>query len=406
VLVDEVQDLSPLQLALVKALMPKDGKGFFAIGDPEQSIYGFRGAHGRCREFFAAAWPDLRIIRLARNYRSLGGILRLSHAALGEQASGGALLPTRAGAAHISLFSAPGADAEAMWVAERVSALIGLGSHTLADAARARDKGVAQAQGEGEHSPGDIAILLRTHSLAGVYRKALSGIGAPVAEPAADAFWVDERVSMILYEAGRMLGICVAGMSPDNRQSAPACPDKVLTRGPMAVAAYLTSSPPFDLAFWTSTPFRELVKAYDRHKSWQALLSWISLRNELELVRGKAEKVQIISLHASKGLEFRSVFMPALEDGLLPFAGPGFLAGKSLEKLGMEHYAEEQRLLYVGLTRARDNLFLSTAKKRMLYGRPVRLQPSRFLRLLPREEMQCSALKAKTERQERQLTRQ
>jgi superfamily I DNA/RNA helicase len=384
--------------------LPPDGKGFFAIGDPDQSIYGFRGAHGQCRDFFAAAWPGLRVIRLGRNYRSRGGILTLSHAVLGGQASGASLSPAMAGKAHMALFAAPSVEAEALWLAERVSALIGLGSHTLADAARERDTGKAAPVGEGEHSPGDIAVLLRAHALAGAYRKALASVGVPVAAPAVEAFWADERVALILQAAGRMLGICVAGLSPDDPTDKPLiCPDKILTRGPTAVAAYLSSSPPFDALFWSSTPYRELVKAYDRHKDWATLLSWISLRSELELVRAKGEKVQIISMHAAKGLEFRSVFLPALEDGLMPFAGPGFLSGKAMPPRAPERNLEEQRLLYVALTRARDNLFLSTAKKRALYGRAMQLPPSRFLALMPGDLLTRSALVAKTSRKEKQL---
>ena len=402
VLVDEIQDLSPLQLTLARSLVPASGEGFFGIGDPDQSIYSFRGAHGRCREFFAAAWPGLEVISLSHNYRSREGILRAARSALGEQSAGPPLLAARRDAAAVHLFEAPSADAEAAWVANRIAGLIGLGSHTLADVA-ASGKKSAPAQTplpeDQGYSPGDIAVLARTHALAAPCRKALARAGVPVSQPAIDAFWSDERVGLILRAAGRMLGIAVG--EADSR--APVCPDKVLAKGPLGVAAYLTSFPPFDDLFWQSSAFRSLVKAYETNGGWAELITWISLQDELELVRGKGETVQLISLHAAKGLEFRAVFLPCLEDGLLPFAGPDLLTGKFSDKKPTFDLEEEQRLFYVGLTRAKDALYLSCAAKRALYGRELRLKPSRFLESLPADLLSRSTLVARARRKEQQL---
>jgi hypothetical protein len=225
-----------------------------------------------------------------------------------------------------------------------------------------------------------------------------------VADPAGDAFWADERVSLMLREAGRMLGI--AFVQEESEPSLPEFPDKVLTKGPLGLAAYLSDIPPFDALFWQSSAFRSLVRAYDANGGWAELITWISLQNELELVRAKAERVQILSLHAAKGLEFGVIFMPSLEDGLLPFAGPELLTGK-LEKGQSVDMDEERRLFYVGLTRAKDALFLSFANRRMLYGRELRLKPSRFLESLPAEGPGApsrSMLVAHLERTEKQLS--
>ncbi|MDR2489450.1 MAG: UvrD-helicase domain-containing protein [Desulfovibrio sp.] len=427
VLVDEVQDLSLLQLTLARSLLPASGEGFFAIGDPYQSIYSFRGAYGQCRQFLSAAWPDLEIIRLRHNYRSLSGIVEAARAVLGRQADGAPLLSVRGRQASIHLFEAPGADAEAAWIAGRISGLIGLGSHTLADAAKSGKKNlpaqcvraretaaftppaerIARTSQEAvlpdddaRYSPGDFAILVRTHALGAPYRKALARAGVPVSDPAADAFWADERVALILHAAGRMLGIAVDTIG----DATPAFPDKILAKGPLSVAAYMSSSPPFDALFWQSAAFRSLVKAYEANGGWAELISWISLQDELELVRGKAEKVQIVSLHAAKGLEFRVIFLPCLEDGLLPFAGYELLTGKLPEKSVRFDLEEEQRLFYVGITRAKDALYLSCAAKRLLYGRELRLKPSRFLACLPEELFSRSTLVARTRRKEHQLT--
>lgn len=415
VLVDEVQDLSPLQLTLVRCLVPSSGEGFFGIGDPDQSIYGFRGAYGDCEAFFRAAWPGLERIRLTLNYRSCQGVLLAAHAVLHpapgkaaaadslKAATGGTAAPQakddagplpltaiRTEPAAIIVFDAPSAEAEAVWIADKAASFIGLGSHTLADA-----NGDAA-----DHSPGDIAVLVRTHALAAVYRKFLHRKGLPVTEPAADAFWADERVDLILRAAGRMLGIAVA---EENGTEIPPCPDKIFANGPLGVAAYFSAFPPFDALFWHSSAFRSLVKAYDANNGWAGLLTWISLQTELELVRAKGEKIQIMSLHAAKGLEFRTVFLPCLEDGIMPFAGPNLLTGKLVEKNAAGHMDEERRLLYVGMTRAKDNLYLSRAAKRVLYGRELRLKASRFLEAVPEELAIRSTLVATATRKEEQL---
>jgi len=183
----------------------------------------------------------------------------------------------------------------------------------------------------------------------------------------------------------------------------PPCPPTVLTKGPLAISVYLTDVPPFDSFFWTSRAFKGLLKAWDKHKNWTSLLNWVHQSTELEMVRAKGEKVQVISIHAAKGLEFRTVFLPALEDGILPFIGAGLFTGKPTEKMEPEHILEEQRLFYVALSRAKDFLFLSCAKKRTLYGRQVQLKPSRFLDLLPSGLLMSSTLVAESRQKAKQL---
>jgi superfamily I DNA/RNA helicase len=379
VLVDEIQDLSLLQLTLIRSLLPPSGEGFFGIGDPDQSIYGFRGAHGQSLAFFSSAWPTLAILHLDRNYRSRPGILAAAASILGPQATIVSPQPIRSERASLFLFEARGADSETAWITQRIAALIGRGSHTLTDAAQPGSRQDYGIEG-GDYSPGDIAVLVRTHALAPPLRAALARAGLPVSEPVGDAFWADDRVHLLLREAGRMLGIAVADAG-DALSPLPAFPKKLLTKGPLGLAAYLSSVPPFDAFFWRSAPFRALLRAYADSGGWAELFTWINLQNELELARARAEKIQILSLHAAKGLEFGVVFLPCLEDGLLPFAGE-LLSGKEEKRIPAD-VDEERRLFYVGLTRARDALFLSYAGRRILYGRELRLQPSRFLASLP-----------------------
>jgi superfamily I DNA/RNA helicase len=401
ILADEVQDLSLLQLTLIRSLLPPSGGGFFGIGDPDQSIYGFRGAHGQSLAFFSAVWPTLAIIPLDRNYRSRPGILAAASSILGPQAVTGFPVPVRTEQASIFLFEAQGADSEAVWITQRIAALIGRGSHTLMDVTQPGLKQDYTIEGA-DYSPGDIAILVRAHALALPLRAALARAGLPVSEPVGDAFWADSRVRVLLQEAGRMLGIAVAGAG--DAPCLPAFPKKILAKGPLGLAAFLSGIPPFDAFFWRSAAFKDLIRAYAANGGWAELLTWINLQNELELARARAEKIQILSLHAAKGLEFGAVFLPCLEDGLLPFAGE-LLSGKGEKSFSLD-LEEERRLFYVGLTRARDALFLSCANRRILYGRELRLKPSRFLTALPAQGPGSpvrSRLVARIDHKEKQL---
>ena len=120
-------------------------------------------------------------------------------------------------------------------------------------------------------------------------------------------------------------------------------------------------------------------------------------------MREKAERVQILTLHASKGLEFQAVFIPGLEDGLLPMRRASLFAGMTDESDQADNQDEERRLLYVGLTRAARALFLSHCEQRSLYGRTLRLQPSPFMTQI-RDFCRHSSLAAHTRKEHKQIS--
>jgi uncharacterized protein (TIGR00375 family) len=386
VLVDEVQDLSALQLAVVKALTPKGGEGFFAIGDPQQSIYSFRGALARVREELERTWPGLEVIELSRNYRAAQMLL---DAARHLAPHGPALAAARDVPGEIRLFTAKSAESEAAWIAERLRSLIGETSHSLADSGEG-----------GTITPGEAAVLVRFKGLVEPVRRRLATFGLPCAAPEAEAFFREPRVAKILDAAGRFLGL--TGEQDEAQGEGLSLPDRVLARGPEGMAAYLQDIPPFDRMFWKSTAFRQLAQAFKEHGGWSGLINWVHLQSELDQVRAKAERIQIMTMHAAKGLEFEAVFLPALEEGIVPFAGSGFLAGQ-MEDAKVEDAEEERRLFYVALTRAKSMAFLSHAEMRRLYGRELRLPASRFIREIPEKYYSRSKMVGKKVKQEKQL---
>jgi len=385
VLVDEVQDLTPLQLAVIRGISGESGEGLFCIGDPHQSIYGFRGAAENVQDYLIRIWPATEQITLTENYRSGQHILDASGNLFPDAPK---LHANKDIEATLHLFEAPDGLREANWISDKVKGLIGATSHSITD-----------HEGSGELAPGDIAVLVRFKALIPVLEKALKRAGIPVSTPELEGFWQEPRVASILKAAEQFLGMTLSG-----GEEAIDVPDHILAKGPVGLSIYLNQTPPFDQFFWESRQFKELKKEFDRRGGWQGLINWVSLQTELELVRKAAEKVQIMTLHAAKGLEFDAVFLPACEEGILPFAGMDLLTAKVTLMPGRaQRFPEERRLMYVGMTRAKRNLYISLAHNRRLYGKTLNLPHSRYLREIPKRLLTKSTLAAKKVTKEKQL---
>ncbi|MFW6005083.1 MAG: 3'-5' exonuclease, partial [Desulfonatronovibrionaceae bacterium] len=341
------------------------GAGFFGIGDPRQSIYGFRGALKDSARSLARKWPEIKIVHLLENYRSSQKILDFSKALFPKDP---AFEARKNIDGQIYFFQAVDSIQENQWLAQKISSLLGGSSHWQKDAS-GQDHVLA---------PGDMAVLVRFKGLIPELEKEMQRRGIPVSVPENQPYFMDPRVELILRAVARVMGVREDKKVFD-------CPEKILAGGPERMAAYLEDVPPFDRMFWHSRSFKELEKEYKRLGGWTELINEIILESELSQVEARAQKVRIMTMHAAKGLEFDTVFIPCLEDGIMPFAGAGMLLGKMSGKKQRQDPEEEKRLLYVSLTRAKRSLYLSLAGSRKIFGRQLNLKESRFLKELPLE---------------------
>jgi DNA helicase-2/ATP-dependent DNA helicase PcrA len=204
-MVDEYQDVNQAQVALLQGIMgPKTQ--VTAIGDPDQAIYGFRGADSRYFQNFARDFPGASQMGLEMNYRSTASILAAAQSLIRAAPDPARVLlkPARAGGPHPELCTLPSPRAEAAWVAAKVVDLLGGLDSRQVEA----DPGTP----EGGYGARDIAVLYRLHALAGPLREALNQAGVPVQvaarEPLAETDPLDfkaQRVSLLSMHAAKGL---------------------------------------------------------------------------------------------------------------------------------------------------------------------------------------------------------
>jgi DNA helicase-2/ATP-dependent DNA helicase PcrA len=352
--VDEFQDVNPLQKLLLDAWL--DGRDdICVVGDPRQTIYSFTGATPAYLTGFTASYPHATLIRLVRNYRSspqvvavanrLSGVVPGPHARLRAQASlpGAPLHAQRDPGPEPGFTGYPDDGAEAVAIANRAARLIAAGMPAR-----------------------EMAVLVRVNVQTERFERAFASAGVPCQVRGTERFFERAEVRQAM---GMLRAAAWPGTSPG-----PAGPAAAEVRHVLASLG-LTREPP---------PGRGSAR-----ERWESLAALAQLAEDFcaatpgagladltaELGRRAALEhapalsgVTLASLHAAKGLEWDVVFLPGLTDGNLPI----------VHAQSEEAIAEEQRLLYVGLTRARQRLYLSWALARSADLPPSRV-PSRFL---------------------------
>ena len=347
--VDEYQDVDELQYRLLRLLTTTDGN-LCAIGDPDQAIYGFRGADVGFFLRFRQDFPSAASVHLTRNYRSSAAIVgaALQAVAPGTLVRGRVLraVGERAAPPRLKVHRAASEAAEAEFVVHTIERLLG-GSTFFSF-----DSGRVDGEGEADLSFGDVAVLYRTDAQAAAVAEALSRAGMPFQKRSHD------RLADL---PGVQAVVRALHDTPDAGGGDRDSP--VLTRVRRAAETAEVAAADLELL----VPLAERCGA-----DLQRFLGELALGAQVDSFDPRADRVWLLTLHAAKGLEFPVVFMVGCEDGLLPMR---FGAGER----AAEEVAEERRLFFVGMTRARSHLYLSWAARRARHGTVRESAPSPFL---------------------------
>ncbi|HUF36126.1 MAG TPA: UvrD-helicase domain-containing protein [Gemmatimonadales bacterium] len=422
VLVDEFQDTNKAQYELIRRLGAHGN--VFAVGDDDQSIYGWRGAEVRNMQDFLRDFEGARLVRLEENYRSTQVVLDAANGVIAENSGriGKTLTTRRRGGEAVTLLAAADERDEAEWVARELE----------------------RRSAAGEWSYGEMAVLYRTNAQSRAMEEAFRRAGVPYRLVGATSFYERREVKDLLAylrlaanpsddEAFlRAVGVPRRGLGdtslatlgrtaaqwgkpllatarvadrvPDLRpnvreafhgfaglldglaaRAATRPPAEVLEQVIRAIdyEAHLHAEGPEGADRWENV--RELVASAadwseevtedpESGSPLERFLAEAALFSSADTVVGTEEGVTLMTLHTAKGLEWPLVVLAGLEHGLFP------LARAEEQPEGLE---EERRLCYVGLTRAKDKLYLTWARARRRGGE---LRPgiaSRFLRAIP-----------------------
>ncbi|NOQ21440.1 MAG: AAA family ATPase [Candidatus Aegiribacteria sp.] len=416
ILVDEYQDTNKVQHELLKELS-KGGAGICVVGDDDQSIYAWRGACVENILEFSEDFPGTRIIRLEENYRSSGNILRGASALVNHNRKRhGKTLWTKQDAGHpITVKCLYNETEEAEWILNEIVELIEDGScpsDSIAvlyrtNAQSRQFETVCRKHGVNYEVVGsqrfyermeikDIIAYLRVvinHddrlSLERIINKPARGLGgkgrasffafvdSKGMDPV-DAMLISDSIGGITSRASKELSklgewFRLTGENAAGGVSASEIVDSLIDSTGLA-AQYDTEDITDQSRLENITEFRRSVSEYDQAVPGGDLpgfMTDISLATTVDEYEGEnSGKVALMTLHCAKGLEFNVVFIAGLEEGMLPFIRPGEFTPSNME--------EERRLLYVGMTRARERLLLTCALNRKRAG-VAQSGPSRFI---------------------------
>lgn len=418
--IDEYQDVNTAQYHLVQLLASKY-RNICVVGDPDQGIYGFRGADIRNILNFEVDYPEAKIIKLEQNYRSMEKILRAADSVIANNLSRREkrLWTDKGEGNDLKYFLAFDEKDEANFVSRNIKELL--------------EKG---------YSYKDIAVLYRTNSQSRVIEDYLLRYGIPyqiigglrfydrmeikdliaylrlIYNPADDisllriinkpargigAGTVNKLIvfagakGLSLYEAcfrveeNSSLGAAYRkkvkafiDMMEEFRAASQEMPVDALLHKVIQETGYEAELVK-EGTIEAQTRLENIQELFSVMNSFQneegenslaAFLEEVSLVSDVDTLDEGGNHVTLMTIHSAKGLEFPVVFMVGMEEGIFPHAN---------SMIDEEELEEERRLCYVGITRAMEELFLSSARERMRFGKYQANAPSRFLAEIPAE---------------------
>lgn len=431
VLVDEYQDTNAAQYQLVR-LLAGQKKNLCVVGDDDQSIYGWRGADIRNILDFEKDFPDCRVIKLEQNYRSTQNILDAANQVIAHNAGRKekALWTEGAEGEKIGLYHAMDERDEAAFVAKMAYKLI-------------------QTQGV---KPGEIAVLYRANAQSRVLEEAFIRLGVPNRIYGGQRFYdrkevkdliaymralvnPDDDVSVrrVINEPKRGIGDTTVekltsfasendtslmgavldseavGLAPRVQKLVAGFADLMLE---LTASMYAMSLTEFTAELIEKTGYvraleaskteenaarieniREFEGAVSEYQNLNPegtlsdFLENVALISDMDNLNESGGAVTLMTLHSAKGLEFDVVFLVGMEEGVFPITRALF------DENALE---EERRLAYVGITRAKKQLYLSHARTRMLYNSRSANQLSRFVGEIPPRLIRDGAARTQT----------
>jgi DNA helicase-2/ATP-dependent DNA helicase PcrA len=447
VMVDEYQDTNRAQYRLCR-LLAATHHNLAVVGDDDQSIYSWRGADLRNILDFERDWPKAVVVKLEQNYRSTQNILDAAHAVVSRNngRKDKKLWTERGAGAAISVFDAYNEYEEAEFVARQVERLTGGanggpgGRRSLSGVLTARADDAGGTDGP-RRRYGDVAVAYRINAQSRVLEESFIRFGIPYQLVGGTRFYERREVKDTLayvrvarnpadrVALERIINVPARGIGDKTLEELRAWAEHgglsvwqaveaaatnpnlgsrartslgefaALVRGLAAVAAVEPPSAVFDAALersglhdlivdgseegedrWANlVELRNHAAEFDElgvPEGLDRMLEEVALISDQDTLEDRPDRVTLITLHAAKGLEFPVVFMVGMEEGLLPHQ-------RALED--ERELEEERRLTYVGMTRAKDRLYLVYARHRSVWGAGAATEPSRFLTEVPEE---------------------
>ena len=422
-LIDEYQDTNKVQYEIAK-MLSEQNRNICVVGDDDQGIYKWRGADIENIINFKKDFPDAKVVKLEQNYRSFGNILKAASCVISRNNHrvDKELWTDKSDGEKLVIYQAETGEDEAQFVANQIDELVN-GRHIIDDEVRV-------------YNYDDFAVLYRTNYQSRLIEEQMLKSGIPYKLVGGFRFYDRREIKDLLaylkfvnnpkdtvsllrilnipsrkfgaksieklltlskerkIEAGQLLIDMYD--HPDDAQylfaksvytvfgdikiesqklksNLPALIDYITNR--INYKGYIDDGT--DIGQSKVENVKELINVSSEYKSLNAFLEAIALmESEEKSDKGANSAVNLMTLHSSKGLEFPVVFMIGLEEGLFPHSK------SMLEQADLE---EERRLCYVGITRAKERLFISFAQMRKNRGEIIYGEPSRFLGELPQD---------------------
>jgi DNA helicase-2/ATP-dependent DNA helicase PcrA len=433
IFVDEYQDLNHGQYRIIKSLAPPGvDRNICVVGDPNQSIYGFRGSNVKYFNRFITDYPDTKVIRLTQNYRSTRTILNGSYQVIKPQNKDTfqeRIYSEIDGPKTICVFETDSEKAEAVAIGKTIEKLIGgIGFHSI-------DFGLVDGQQHDRNvSFSDFAVLYRTAEQNRVLSEVFDTAGIPYQtvsrENVLNTKYISELISLLKVIEGtgsyadleRCLKITTPTLNTkaiqnlknwgyENRFSLESALmnarrfpiNKMGKANQMKLGDILNKifeirqntkkmsikekllfllektkiSTSSDWSQKTNDSLKHIIDVFESIDPKKAdFFKIVALQTDTDIYNHQSECVALMTMHAAKGLEFPVVFIAGCENGLLPFQ-PFDGDVSDIE--------EERRLFYVAMTRARERLYITFAKKRKRFGKIEKRTLSPFVQQIEKK---------------------